>query len=207
MRRADLSSSRLSRPQLDPAIIASFKRRRITGAMAALCAEGGYRAATITKVAGRAQVSRATVYEQFDNREQILLTALDDAVAELLQRTEDACTLAKTTGESGLEPGLRAVLDWVAERPSEAWVCFVEAFGATPQSMLRFLEALARFTTLLEGALPSDVRRPATIEESLVGGVASLLGGRIRAGEAERAPELLPELATFIRGPFFPRTL
>lgn len=199
---AHLGPSRHPRPQLDPAIIASFRRRRITEAMAELCVEGGYRAATVTKVASRARVSRATVYEHFDNREHILLAALDDAVAELLQRTKDACALAQTAGEPALEPGLGAVLDWIAERPSEAWVCFVEAFGATPQSMRRFLEALAAFATMLERALPNDVPRPATIEESLVGGVASLLGGRIRAGEAERAPELLPELATFIRGPF-----
>jgi hypothetical protein len=44
--------------------------------------------------------------------------------------------------------------------------------------------------------------RAATTEESLVGGVASLLSGLLRSGDAQRAPELAPQLLTFLRGPF-----
>lgn len=98
----------------------------------------------------------------------------------------------RTAAEPRLEAGLAAVLAWVAERPAHACALFVDAFGATPESMRRYLAAVAAFTELLSEALPNEVPRPKTVEESLVGGIASLLSGTIRAGEAQRAPELFP---------------
>lgn len=187
---------------LDPAIVALFKRRRIMDAMADLCVEEGYRATTVTKLSERAGVSRATIYEHFDNRERVFLELVDSAVAELLQRTELACREARTREEEALPAGLGAVLAWVAERPAHAWALIVEPFGATPESMRRYLAAIAEFTALLSAALPSEMPRSQTIEESLVGGVASLLSGLIRGGEAIRAQEFLPEILVFLRGPF-----
>jgi len=187
---------------LDPAIVALFKRRRIMDAMADLCVDEGYRATTVTKLSERAGVSRATIYEQFDSREHVFLELVDSAVAELLQRTELACREAGARDEDALEAGLSAVLAWVAERPARAWALIVEPFGATPESMRRYLAAIAEFTALLSASLPSEVRRPKAIEESLVGGVASLLSGLIRGGEAIRAQEFLPEILLFLRGPF-----
>ncbi|HSS33408.1 MAG TPA: TetR/AcrR family transcriptional regulator [Solirubrobacterales bacterium] len=197
-----MSPARSPRPVLDPAIVASFKRRRITDALAAQCVSEGYRATTIDKLSRRAGVSRSTVYEHFENRDHIFLTLVDGAVAELLERTESACEEARAVTEDPLQAGLHAVLDWVAERPAHAWVLMVEAFGATPESMRRYLAAIAEFTALFSAVAPSEIPRPKAIEESLVGGVASLLSGLIRAGEAERAPELLPEVSIFLRGPF-----
>jgi AcrR family transcriptional regulator len=197
-----VSPQRSSRPVLDPAIVASFKQRRIADALAELCVKDGYRAITIEKLSRQAGVSRATVYEHFDNREHVFLVLVDGAVAELLQRTESACEEARARAEDPLEPALHSVLAWVAEQPAHAWALIVESFGATPESMRRYLTAIAEFSILLGAVLPSEVRRPKAIEESLVGGVASLLSGLIRAGEAERAPELLPEISIFLRGPF-----
>lgn len=197
-----MSPTRSSRPVLDPAIVASFKQRRITDALSYLCVKEGYRTITIDKLSRRAGVSRATIYEHFDNREHILLTLVDGAVAELLQRTNAACDEARAAADDPLEAGLRAVLDWVAEQPARAWVLIVESFGATPVSMRRYLSAIGEFTALLSGVVPSEVPRPKAIEESLVGGVASLISGVIRAGEAERAPELLPDISIFLRAPF-----
>ena len=190
------------RPLIDPAIPLWFRRRRITDAMAELCVEEGYRAATIAKVVGRAGVSRTTVYEHFGNREEIFLASLDQSVDELLQRTEEACQDARSQERPPLEAGLGAILGWVAEEPAAAWVSLVEAFCATSSSIQRYLDALARFADLLGGVLPTEVPRPKVIEESLVGGVASILNGLLRAGEAYRAPEMLPELVTFVRAPF-----
>ena len=197
-----MSPEARSRPLLDPAIVASFRRRRITDALAELCVEEGFRASTVDRISRRAGVSRGTIYEHFDNREHVFLTLVDSSIAELLGRTETACEEARAAGEPGLEAGLAAVLAWVAEQPAHAWALFVDAFGATPESMRRYLAAVAEFTGLLSGAVPNQVSRSEVVEESLVGGIASLISGTIRAGEADRAPELLPEMAVFLRAPF-----
>jgi AcrR family transcriptional regulator len=190
------------RPRLDPEVVASFKRRRIADAMAELCAERGYRATTVDHLTRQAGLGRMTIYENFASREQVFLTALDQAIAELLGRTQSACRAAAADSSARIEAGLAAVLAWVAEEPIAAWACFVEALCATPASLERYLEAIARFTALLHEAAPTEVSRPQTTEESLVGGAASILSGLIRRGEAQRAPELLPELGVFFCAPF-----
>ncbi len=192
----------MSRPMLAPEVQAAFKRRRITDALAELCVEQGYRATTISDIARRARVGRGTIYEHFENREQILLVVLDHATSELLERVEVACVAAGGGSEERVEAGLAALLAWVADEPDAACACFVESLCATPEAFRRYLEAIAQFTALLRGALPSEVPRPETTAESLVGGVASILSGLIRAGRAESAPELLPQLTVFLRGPF-----
>jgi AcrR family transcriptional regulator len=193
---------RVARPQLDRSVVSSFKRRRIADALAELCIEQGFRATTIDHVARRAHVSRTTIYELFENREQIFIAVLDRAIPELFERTEAACQAAALGSRHRLEAGLGAVLAWVAEEPVAAWSCLVEALAATPESLDRYLQAIARFTVLLGSVVPAEVQRPKTTEESLVGGVASILSGLIRGGEASSAPELLPQLTVFLRGPF-----
>jgi AcrR family transcriptional regulator len=186
---------------LDPAVVAAFKRRRIADSMAELCVEQGYRVTTVDHVARRSRVSRATLYAQFENREDLFLAVLDRGLDELFARTEAACAESEE-GSRRIEAGLAAVLSWVAEEPVTAWVCFVEAVCATPEALRRYLDASTGFARLLHGAAPTDVPRPRTTEESLVGGVASILSGVIRAGDASRAPAMLPELTIFVRGPF-----
>jgi AcrR family transcriptional regulator len=185
---------------LDPEVQAAFKRRRIADAMAELCIQQGYRATTVEHVSRHARVSRATIYGHFENREQVFLEVLDRGITELFERTELACKVSAP--ESRIEAGLKAVLLWVAEEPATAWACFVEALCATPEALRRYLDALARFATMLHAAAPTEVARPKTTEESLIGGVASILSGSIRAGQAGRAPELLPQLTVFLCGPF-----
>lgn len=192
----------MSRPRLDPEVHAAFKRRRITDALAELCVEQGYRATTIADIALSAGVARGTIYEHFENREQVFLAILDRTIPELFERVEAACVAAGGGSEERIEAGLAALLAWVAVEEAAAWACFVESLRATPESFRRYLDAIARFTSLLREALPSEVPLPETTAESLVGGVASILSGLIRAGQAESAPELLPQLTVFLRGPF-----
>jgi AcrR family transcriptional regulator len=187
---------------LDPGIVADFRRRRIGDAMAELCVEQGYRASTIDHVARRARVGRATIYEQFKNREQIFLAILDAGIGDLLERTESAWRACAGDPDQRIEAGLAAVLAWVAEEPATAWCCLVESLCATPESLRLYLEAISRFTAMLHEAAPTEVARPRTTEESLVGGVASILSGVIRAGQAARAPDLQPQLSVFLCGPF-----
>jgi AcrR family transcriptional regulator len=187
---------------LNPEVQAAFKRRRIADAMAELCGERGYRATTISDVAHRAQVGRGTIYEHFENRERIFLSVLDGAIAEVFERVETACSAAGDDSAQRVEAGLAAMLAWVAAEPIAARACFVESLRATPESFRRYLEAIAEFTSLLRGALPSEVPRPETTEESLVGGVAAILSGLVRADQTESAPEMLPSLSIFLRGPF-----
>ena len=47
---------------------------------------------------------------------------------------------------------------------------------------------------------------PAATDEAVVGGIASLLGRRVLAGEAERIDELLPDVLEFALTPYLGAT-
>lgn len=187
------------RPQVSAAFVADFRRGAITEALAELCVEQGYRATTIADIARSVGYGRGAIYELFDNREQIFLTLLDRAISELLAAAQGACRSADP--EQRIEATLAAVLDWVVAEPAPAWACLVESTCATEESYRRYFELLDEFTVLLRANLPPELPRPATTEETLIGGVAAILRYRIQSGEATRTPELLQPLSHFLRLP------
>jgi AcrR family transcriptional regulator len=190
-----------TRPLISRDVIRAFRSQRFTDSIAELCLESGYREVTVASVAGRAGTSRNTFYEQFANREECFFAAFERAEAAAFDQVEAACDGA-AEDEDRLEAGLRALLGWVAEQPALAHVLVVESLSVGAGSLARHFEAIERFTDLLRPQFPTEVRRPAIVEESLVGGVAAILGSRLRAGGAADVPELLPQLLLFLRAPF-----
>jgi AcrR family transcriptional regulator len=191
-----------TRPLLPREFVAVHKRRRIMDAIAELSAEHGYEATSIADIVRRAGVARKTLYDNFEGKEEVFLTALDSAIAEALSRTEAGCEAAGEDWRARIEAGLGALLTYVAEHPADARMCLIEALSATPASSERYDAALAQFVALLGRNAPAGTGLPETIEETLVGGVAWILNQQIRRGEAERATGLLPELSEFVLSPY-----
>lgn len=189
------------RPELPREFVASHKRRRMMDAIAELTAEGGYEATKIADIVRRAAVARKTLYDNFDGKEDLFLSAIDTALAEVRARVEAACAEAEMA-EGGIVAGIEAVLEYVAEHPSASRMCMVEAISATPSSARLYDAAVRDFVELFRKSAPEGTDLPATIEESLVGGVAWILQLQIRRGEAEQAAELLPELSQFVLSPY-----
>ena len=170
-------------------------------AIAQLTAEQGYEATKIADIVRRAGVARKTLYDNFDGKEDLFLSAVDNALGEMRLAVEAGCE-ALDSWEEGVVEGLRALLDFVASRPEEAKMCMVEALSATPSSAARYDAGMRDFVTLLKRAVERGEDLPGTLEESLVGGVSWILQQQIRRGEAEQAAELLPELSQFVLSPY-----
>jgi AcrR family transcriptional regulator len=178
------------------------KRRRLMDAIAELSAERGYEATSIADIVRRAGVARKTLYDNFEGKEEVFLTALDGAIAEGLQRIEAGCEAAGEDWRQRIEAGLAALLTYVAEQPAYARLCLIESLSATPASSARYDEAVKRFIELLRHGVPAQTGLPETIEETLVGGVAWILQQQLRRGQAEKALDLLPELSEFVLSPY-----
>lgn len=189
------------RPELPREFVASHKRRRMMDAVAELTSEGGYEATKIADIVRRAAVARKTLYDNFDGKEDLFLSAIDATTTEMRELVEDACAQASSR-EAGIVAGLEALLEFVAENPAAARMCMVEAISATPGSARLYDAAVRDFVELFRKSAPPDADLPETIEESLVGGVAWIVQLQIRRGEAEQAPELLPELSQFVLSPY-----
>ncbi len=190
------------RPELPRDPIAVQKQRRMVHAIAELSAEQGYEATKIAAIVSRAGVARKTLYDNFGGKEDLFLCAFAFYFEEALAAVEAACEQAGGSWRQRIESGLAALLDFVAEQPAAARMCLVEALAATPTAAASYEAALDAFVRLLKTNAPSRERLPATIEESLVGGVAWILHQRIRAGGPAETAELLPELSRFVLSPY-----
>jgi AcrR family transcriptional regulator len=191
-----------TRPELPREFVAGHKRRRMMEAIAELTAEQGYEATKIADIVRRAGVARKTLYDNFDGKEDLFLSAIDLTITEMRVVVEEACAHDEADSEAGIIAGLEALLDFVAAHPAAARMCMVEAISATPGSARLYDAGVHKLVTLLQKRTPGDTDLPETIEESLVGGVAWILQLQIRKGGAERAPELLPELSQFVLSPY-----
>lgn len=191
------------RPELPREFVASHKRRRMMDAVAELTAENGYEATKIADIVRRAAVARKTLYDNFDGKEDLFLSAVSATLMEMREAIEAACEeAAADSSESRIVAGLEALLDYVAEHPAAAKMCMLEAISATPSSARLYDAGVRDCVELLRANAPADASLPETIAESLVGGVAWILQLKIRRGEVEQAPDLLPELSQFVLAPY-----
>lgn len=171
-------------------------------AMAELSAEQGYDATKIADIVRRAGVARKTLYDNFDGKEDLFLTAFSTAARELMMAVEAACADSDGIWQKRIEAGLAAILEFFAERPAVARMCMVEALSATPAASARYDAAVEQFVVKLKVSAPANLGLPGTIEETLVGGVAWILNQQIRRGRASQVMDLLPELSEFVLSPY-----
>jgi AcrR family transcriptional regulator len=191
-----------TRPELPREFVASHKRRRMMDAIASLTAEKSYEATKIADIVRGAAVARKTLYDNFDGKEDLFLSAINSAMTDMRMVVEEACEQNVGSAEDGIVAGMAALLDYIAEHPAAARMCMVEAISATPSSARLYDAGMHDFVDLLRKGAPKGPDLPKTIEESLVGGVAWIIQQQIRRGEAEQAADLLPELSQFVLSPY-----
>lgn len=190
-----------ARPELPREFVAGHKRRRMMDAIAELTAEQGYEATKIADIVRRAAVARKTLYDNFDGKEDLFLSAVDATLGEMRVVVEEACERTDSP-EDQVVAGLEALLEFIAEHPAATRMCMVESISATRSSARLYDAGMHDFVALLRNSALDNSDLPETIEESLVGGVAWILQQQIRRGEAEQAGELLPELSQFVLSPY-----
>jgi AcrR family transcriptional regulator len=189
------------RPELPREFVAGHKRRRMMDAVAELTAEQGYEATKIADIVRRAAVARKTLYDNFDGKEDLFLSAVDATLGEMRAGVEGACERAGSP-EDQIVAGLEALLEYIAEHPASARMCTVESISATRSSARLYDAGMRDFVQLLRNSALDGSDLPETIEESLVGGVAWIIQQQIRRGESEQIGELLPELSQFVLSPY-----
>lgn len=190
------------RPMLAADVVGNFRRLRITNAFAELCVEQGYRATTISHVAKRAECARGTIYEFFANKDEIFIALLERVAAELFARVDESCASEDVEPIMRIEAALGTLLAWVAVEPAAAWALVVEAPSGPEGAFGLHLDVLAGFAERLDRNSPGEAALPGPVAELIVGGIASILRGTLIAGDAKRAPALLPELLMYLRQPF-----
>ena len=184
--------------------IAEHQRARLFGAVAVVLDSKGYAGTTVSAVAGEAGISKSDFYNQFKSKDDCFLAAYDAAVERLRAEVLVACGAREGWAQS-VCAGLEAALAALSAAPAEANLLLVEGLCAGPDVCARFRRAVESFVPYLrQGAPPAAGRDRAALaaDEAVVGGVASLVGRRVLAGEGARLGGFFPELAEFALSPY-----
>jgi AcrR family transcriptional regulator len=150
----------------------------------------------------RAAVSKSDFYKHFESKDECFIAAYDVAIDRVRECVTSACEEAPgDEWSSRVQAGTAALLRLFSEDPALASITLVEGLRAGREVYDRYQVALDSFVGYLnEGAPASNPggKVPEATGEAVVGGIASLLGRRALAGEAEKLNELFPEIVEFI---------
>lgn len=183
--------------------VAEHQRERLLAAIAELLQDHGYDRTTVAAVSSRAGVSKSDFYRHFESKDECFLAAYDDAVTDLRKAVREACE-GESGWADGVCAGLAAALARLAAEPARANLLLVEGLRVGPSVYGRFQEAVDSFVPYLREAAPPTgfaAELPEAADEAVVGGIASLLGRRVLAGDAARLDQFFPEVAEFALSP------
>jgi AcrR family transcriptional regulator len=191
---------------LSPEFVARNQRERLIAGLTEALYEAGYQKTTVSLIGERASVSKSDFYKHFQSKDECFFAAYEAAIARIREEVVGACA-----GREGAEwsprmrDGITALLRYLAADPALASLALVEGLRAGRGVYDRYQAAVESFVPYLrEGAPPAPDGSPvpAATDEAVVGGIASLLGRRVLAGEAERIDELLPDVLEFALTPY-----
>jgi AcrR family transcriptional regulator/DNA-binding MarR family transcriptional regulator len=161
--------------------VAHIQRARILSATLDACSEQGAANVTVADVVGRAGISRRTFYELFDDCEECLLAALDDAIERASELVLDAYE-AHASWRERIRAGLTALLRFLDEEHSPGRLLIVDSLAAGPAAVERRSRVLDAVQEAIEEGLKDATAyegRSHLTAEGIVGGVLSVIHTRM----------------------------
>jgi AcrR family transcriptional regulator len=183
-------------------LVSEHQRLRLLAAMAEALGAHGYANVTTTHVSELANVSTSTFYKHFGNLWDCLLAAYVAAADRLCAEIELACAAVDEESDP-LETGIDAALAFFAAGPELGQLLSAQApreasaLGAARRLLISRLAAMLRRSR----GEADDAPQPPGLDERLIDATLAFACTRISAGEAERLPELSPELVAILDRP------
>jgi len=200
------SSSRLpaGRHGLPREFIVQNQRERIITALVDTVAERGYNATTVAHITKAASVSRRTFYEHFVDKEACFLAAYE-MVAGHIRDSMKAAADSFEEWPQQVRAALSTLLRFLAGEPELAQLVMIEPIAAGGEIATRHRATVTGFAEILKAGRPEhagDRPLPEATEETVVGGILSLIVREISAGRAQDLEKLLPDLVELILAPY-----
>lgn len=186
---------------LSPEFVARNQRERLIAGLTQVLYEVGYQETTVSLIGKRAAVSKSDFYKHFQSKDECFVAAYDTAIERIREQVVGACE--ERSGEEWavrVRAAIDALLRLLSAEPPLASIALVEGLRAGRGVYDRYQAAVESFVgSLREDAppAPGGGEVPEATGEAVVGGIASLLGRRVLAGEADRLSELFPEILEF----------
>jgi AcrR family transcriptional regulator len=185
-----------------PEIDRQSQRQRILDAIVESCAEKTYAATTITDIVARARISRTTFYKHFDDKRKCFDAALDYCLTELQGAAASAHSPTDPPGDAARK-GAAAVLEALAARPGLAQLLTGDALAVDPMVIERYRRLTIPALRALWGRDGDGENADTHTDPRLAFGQAQvLILNQIATGNADRLPDLLPEIVYLTVSPF-----
>jgi AcrR family transcriptional regulator len=189
---------------LPRAFVAENQRERLLNGVVEAVAEHGYNATTIGKISEASKISRRTFYEYFGSKEACFLAAyamIDDHVRGSMLTAADP---AEPWPEQ-VRAKLAALLDALTRDAAVARFYLVEPLAAGGEIAARYRDAMQLLAETIRPQSPLSEMDVEVRDQVLMGGIATLISRRLKAGEASRLDELLPDLVELALAPYLGR--
>ena len=201
-----MASSRLpaGRHGLPREFIVQNQRERIITALVDTVAEHGYNATTVAHITKAASVSRRTFYEHFADKEACFLAAYE-MVADHIAAAMRAAADSFEDWPQKVRAALATMLRFLAGEPELARLCMIEPIAAGGEIAARHRASMQGLVAILKAGRPEHAGSrplPEATEETLVGGIVSLIVRELSAGRAAKLEELLPDLVELTLAPY-----
>ena len=186
---------------LSSEFVARNQRERLIAGLTQALYEVGYQETTVSLIGKRAAVSKSDFYKHFQSKDECFIAAYDAAIERIRGQVVAACEAAE--GEEWavrVRSAIDALLRLLTAEPPLASIALVEGLRAGRGVYDRYQVAVESFVRYLrEDAPPALIggKVSEVTDEAVVGGIASLLGRRVLAGEADQLSELFPEILEF----------
>jgi len=172
------------------------QRERLFAAIVAGCDEKGFDATSVEDLLRISGVSRATFYEQFDDKLDCFRAAEEEMVAAAISAAADEFG---GEGDAVLRPraALEAFVRLIVAQPAAARMCLIEAYAAGETGILPVRRAIDWIILLGREAaeqMPDRAAMPPELVRGIIGGFYQVIYDRLLENREEELPDLVPAL-------------
>jgi AcrR family transcriptional regulator len=174
---------------------------RVLRALAATVAEKGYPSATVAEIVDRASTSQRTFYENFSNKEEALLAALDRGSAQMLANTLPAFRRAQDW-QSAVRVAYEEMFAFGFEEPEYSRLGAVEMYAAGKRALETRDAIMEGLEALLAPGYELAPNTSPIAAEAIGGAIYALVYDQVKARGPESLSELVPMATYMTLAPF-----
>ena len=192
------------RHRLPREVVERHQRDRLILGVAKAMAEHGYGDLSVAQVILAAGVSRTTFYNHFANKQEAVLAAHDLIFERFIGLIVRACN-SEYKWPAKVKAAIGAALEFAAAEPEQAQMLTLDALAANVEVARRVLDSSDHLTALLSAGRRESAQAdalPRLMEKALIGAISATIAGRLMNGEAQRLPELEPQLVELTLTPY-----
>lgn len=178
------------------------QRERLLDAMISLTTRVGYQQVSIAQVSAQAGVSRATFYEQFEDKEDCLLAAFRLAAERLLAQAVPVTVTADGDWSQAAGNTLRQLAEALRHDPDAGRLLFVERIGGGSRARGTRRVVIEAFGQAVQAFLDSTPAGGVELDVppiAAVGAIRSIVARYLRTHGEDELPALADEGITWVR--------